>query len=118
MASNGLGLRAGRGPSCILVGLVVVVIILFYSYWGVSSKNSTLLREVNVLEDRLRTLAARKLTSDKKSSALTSELTHLQKEKGKLEGTVKSKDSEINDAKSQLSEKENELSTLHDQEVR
>ena len=118
MASNGLGMRAGRGPSCILVCLVVVVITLFYSYWGVSSKNSTLLKEVSVLEDRMRTLAARKLTSDKKSSALTSELTKLQKEKDKLGENVKSKDLQIEDTNKQLSEKENDLLKLHDQEVR
>lgn len=118
MASNGLGMRAGRGPSCVLICLVVVVITLFYSYWGVSSKNSTLLKEVSVLEDRMRTLAARKLTSDKKSSALSSELTKLQKEKGRLGEILKSKDLQVEETSKQLSEKENELLKLHEQEVR
>ena len=118
MASNGLGMRAGRGPSCVLICLVVLVITLFYSYWGVSSKNSTLLKEVSVLEDRMRTLAARKLTSDKKSSALTSELTKLQKEKGKLVETLKSQVLQVEETSKQLSEKENELLKLHEQEVR
>ena len=118
MASNGLGMRAGRGPSCVLICLVVLVITLFYSYWGVSSKNSTLLKEVSVLEDRMRTLAARKLTSDKKSSALTSELTKLQKEKSKLGETLKSQVLQVEETSKQLSEKENELLKLHEQEVR
>jgi len=64
----------------------------------------------------MRTLAARKLTSDKKSSALTSELTKLQKEKDKLGENVKSKDLQIEDTNKQLSEKENDLLKLHDQE--
>ena len=118
MASNGLGMRAGRGPSCILVCLVVVVITLFYSYWGVSSKNSTLLKEVSILEDRMRTLAARKLTSDKKSAALTSELTKIQEENNKMGEIMKSKDFQIEQTKKQLSEKESELTKLHEQEVR
>ena len=118
MASNGLGMRAGRGPSCVLICLVVVVITLFYSYWGVSSKNSTLLKEVSVLEDRMRTLAARKLTSDKKNSAVTSELTKLQKEKDRLGEILKSKDLQVEETSKHLREKENELLKLHEQEVR
>lgn len=66
----------------------------------------------------MRTLAARKLTSDKKSSALTSELTKLQKEKGKLGETLKSQVLQVEETSKQLSEKENELLKLHEQEVR
>lgn len=66
----------------------------------------------------MRTLAARKLTSDKKSSALTSELTKLQKEKGKLVETLKSQVLQVEETSKQLSEKENELLKLHEQEVR
>ncbi|XP_073242257.1 uncharacterized protein [Porites lutea] len=112
MASNGLMFRAGRGPSFILVGLVVVVIILFYSYWGVSSKNNKLLRDVSVLQDRLRVLAARKLTSDKKSSALVTQLTQLQGEKDKVDVDLKTKDSQVSDVKMRLKEKEQELAAL------
>lgn len=66
----------------------------------------------------MRTLAARKLTSDKKSSALSSELTKLQKEKGRLGEILKSKDLQVEETSKQLSEKENELLKLHEQEVR
>lgn len=66
----------------------------------------------------MRTLAARKLTSDKKSSALTSELTKLQKEKSKLGETLKSQVLQVEETSKQLSEKENELLKLHEQEVR
>ena len=117
MASNGLVFRPGRGPSFILVGLVVIVIILFYSYWGVSSKNNKLLRDVSVLQDRLRVLAARKLTSDKKGSALVTQLTQMQNDKEKFEGEIKTKDSEIDNAKSLLNQKESELQKLTNQEV-
>ena len=117
MASNGLMFRAGRGPSFILVGLVVVVIILFYSYWGVSSKNNKLLRDVSVLQDRLRVLAARKLTSDKKSSALVTQLTQLQGEKDKVDVDLKTKDSQVSDVKMRLKEKEQELAALLAKEV-
>lgn len=109
--------RAGRGPSFILVGLVVVVIILFYSYWGVSSKNNKLLRDVSVLQDRLRVLAARKLTSDKKSSALVTQLTQLQGEKDKVDVDLKTKDSQVSDVNMRLKEKEQELEALLAKEV-
>ena len=117
MASNGFVFRPGRGPSFIFVGLVVIVIILFYSYWGVSSKNNKLLRDVSVLQDRLRVLAARKLTSDKKSSALVTQLTQMQDDKEEIEGVIKSRDSEISELKKLLKTKEEELEKLHAQEV-
>ena len=118
MASNGLVFRPGRGPSFILVGLVVIVIILFYSYWGVSSKNNKLLRDVSVLQDRLRVLAARKLTSDKKTSALSTQLTQLQEEKEKIGGLLKAKDADLGEVRNQVEQKENELVKLHQQQVR
>ena len=118
MASNGFVFRPGRGPSFILVGLVVIVIILFYSYWGVSSKNNKLLRDVSVLQDRLRVLAARKLTSDKKTSALSTQLTQLQDEKEKTDGLIKAKDSDLGEVRNQLEQKKNELVKLHQQQVR
>ena len=117
MASNGLVFRAGRGPSCVLVGLVCVIIILCYSYWGLSSNNQRLIKDVGILEDHLRVLAARKLTSDKKNTMLTKELTQVQKEKEKVEESIRERNVDISDAKNQLKEKGDELSKLHDQEV-
>lgn len=49
MVFNGLVFRLGRGLFFILVGLVVIVIIFFYSYWGVFLKNNKLFRDVSVL---------------------------------------------------------------------
>ena len=114
MASNGIVFRPGRGPSFILVGLVVIVIILFYSYWGVSSKNNKLLRDVSVLQDRLRILAARKLTADKKGSALVSQITQMQEEKEKV---INSKDFTITQMTKTLESREAELREVREQEV-
>lgn len=114
MASNGIVFRPGRGPSFILVGLVVIVIILFYSYWGVSSKNSNLLRDVSVLQDRLRVLAARKLTADKKGSALVSQITQMQDENEKV---INSKDFKIAQMAKTLQSREAELTNVREQEV-
>ena len=114
MASNGIVFRPGRGPSFILVGLVVIVIILFYSYWGASSKNNKLLRDVSVLQDRLRILAARKLTADKKGSALVSQITQMQDEKEKV---INSKDSKITQMTKTLESREAELRKVREQEV-
>lgn len=114
MASNGIVFRPGRGPSFILVGLVVIIIILFYSYWGVSSKNNKLLKDVSVLQDRLRVLAARKLTADKKGSALVSQITQMQDENEKV---VNSKESKISDISKTLKNREAELTKFRQQEV-
>lgn len=117
MASNGLVFRPGRGPSFILVGLVVIVIILFYSYWGVSSKNNKLLRDVSVLQDRLRVLAARKLTADKKGSALLTQITQLQEDKEQKDKVITSKDDRNAELSESLQKKEVELSKVRQQEV-
>lgn len=117
MASNGLVFRPGRGPSFILVGLVVIVIILFYSYWGVSSKNNKLLRDVSVLQDRLRILAARKLTADKKGSALLTQMTQLQEDKEQKDKVITSKDDRNAELSESLQKKEVELSKVRQQEV-
>lgn len=114
MASNGIVFRPGRGPSFILVGLVVIVIILFYSYWGVSSKNNKLLKDVSVLQDRLRVLAARKLTADKKGSALVSQITQMQDENVKV---LNSKDSKISDISKTLQMRVAEITKFRQQEV-
>ena len=76
-----------------------------------------LLRDVSVLHVRLRLLAVRELTSDKKGSALVTKLTKMQDENEKIEGVVKSKESEIGDARSQLQDKVSELLKLHRQEI-
>lgn len=117
MASNGIVFRPGRGPSFILVGLVVIVIILFYSYWGVSSKNSKLLRDVSVLQDRLRVLAARKLTADKKGSALMSQITQMQDEKAMVMKDKASKESTISKLTENLQNKEGQVEKFKEQEV-
>lgn len=49
MVFNGIVFRLGRGLFFIFVGFVVIVIILFYSYWGVFFKNNKLFRDVSVL---------------------------------------------------------------------
>ena len=114
-SSNGvITFRAGRGPSFILVGLVLIVVILFYSYWGVSSKNSKLLKDVSILQDRLRVLAARKLTADKKGSALITQITQLQEESGRA---LNMKDTKISQVLEQMQRKEIELETLQKRQV-
>lgn len=117
MASNGIVFRPGRGPSFILVGLVVIVIILFYSYWGVSSKNNKLLRDVSVLQDRLRVLAARKLTADKKGSALMTQITQMQDEKEKVVKEKMTKESRISELTKNLENKVAEANKFRQLEV-
>ncbi|KAJ7385267.1 hypothetical protein OS493_016338 [Desmophyllum pertusum] len=76
-------------------------------------QNNKLLGDVSVLQDRLRVLAARKLTADKKGSALMSQITQLQGEKDKV---IHAKDSKISEVTSLMQNKVSELTKVREQE--
>lgn len=112
MASNGrVGLRSGS-PSFLVVGLSLVIIVLLYSYWSVSSRNSMLLRDQSFLQDRLRSLTSQKLAMEKKKSSAMAQIANMEKTKRQLEGNVQSSSKE----KSQLNSKVKELEQNLEQE--
>ena len=117
--------RSSRGPSLLVVGLAIAALVLFYGYWSVSSKNSQLLRDVNILQDRLRVLAAQKLAADRKNTALTSQMDEQSRTcRGNLEGERKAREDEKAEHKSRVDnlmrvakDKEEKLDLLESQQV-
>lgn len=79
-----MGLRSGS-PSFLVIGLSLVIVVLLYSYWSVSSRNSMLLKDQTFLQDRLRTLTSQKSKVEQKYVAARSQMTDVEKAKRKLE---------------------------------
>ena len=74
MAANSRGgMRpnsAGKTPSFIVIGLMVVIAILGFNYWNVSSKNSVLVKELSEMSERMRLTSVKKLSVEKRNEAL------------------------------------------------
>ncbi|XP_032218033.1 protein GOLM2 [Nematostella vectensis] len=104
MASTTTKTRAGvrtGAPSFLQIILVVVIVVLLYSYWSVSSRNSKLLRDHVMLQQKIRSLAGKKISIEKKSATLLSQITDLSSEKEKFESAAK----EVEGKKSVLEKK-------------
>ena len=78
----------GGKPSFLLLALCVIIVILLYSYWSLSSRNSLLLRDVTILQSRLRSLTGNKMKVDNKIKRLMSDLTRMQGDSSALKETV------------------------------
>ncbi|XP_031567305.1 protein CASC4-like isoform X2 [Actinia tenebrosa] len=123
MASNGrVGLRSGS-PSFLVVGLSLVIVVLLYSYWSVSSRNSMLLRDQAYLQDRLRSLTSKHLAAEKKKSSAMAQIADMEKKKRQLEGNVMSSSKEKTELNSKiqalqqnLGQEKKKVATLHSQQ--
>ncbi|XP_066976123.1 uncharacterized protein [Macrobrachium rosenbergii] len=60
----------GRTPPYILVGLVLVIVILGFNYWTLSSQNADLSQELEKLQSEIKISAMKQEQSEKKNSAL------------------------------------------------
>ena len=111
--------NAGRTPSFVVVGLMIVIAILGFNYWNVSSKNSMLAREVNENRDRIRFAAVKKLAMEKRNDALMQKVRssdiELEKEKATALNSLREKLEELNNMKRQLETKQEE-SNFHKSE--
>lgn len=78
MASNGRGgLRpAGstRSPPFIVIGLLVVIAILAFNYWNMSSRNNFLNSERQTLTEKYKMATLQKITTDKKNEKMLSQV--------------------------------------------
>ncbi|XP_053638740.1 restin homolog isoform X3 [Cherax quadricarinatus] len=61
---------SGRTPPFILVGLVLIVLILGFNYWTLSSQNADLQQEVEKLQAELKISAMKQEQSETKNAAL------------------------------------------------
>lgn len=113
MAGNGRGqMRAhvgNRSQSFIFIGLLVVIVILCFNYWNVSSKNGLLTKEITDLTDKIRQTAIRKISVEKRNEGLMQQHRECMDASNRANDDNKRKDSDITSLRSQLSEKENIL---------
>ena len=110
MAANGRGYMrpnsAGRTPPFLIIGLLVVISILAFNYWSLSSKNNALTREIDEAEMKYRSVQVRKLDVEKRNA----ELSTLLDEAKKYKQAAQEKDMKLREAE----QKETELNAKID----
>ena len=65
MATNGMArghVRGGRAPQFLTFGLLIVICVLAFNYWNVSSKSKILQKQVQEMTSTLEELAMKKVT--------------------------------------------------------
>ena len=107
MAVNGRGgmrpSNANRTPSFIFIGLLVVIAILGFNYWNVTSKNTTLSRKLTDMSDRLRQTSFDKTSAEARVEEISKRLVEIEKEITQHKQSVQQKGDEINSLTSQES---------------
>lgn len=102
--------NAGRTPSFVVVGLLIVTAILGFNYWNVSSKNSLLAREVNEARERFRVASVKKLAVEKRNDALMQKVSEGEAEINKQKSMLTRRDEELESINKQVDAKRDELS--------
>ncbi|XP_071116360.1 pinin-like [Haliotis cracherodii] len=111
MTANGRGTMRpqGRAPPFLLVGLLVVMCILGYSYWSVASTSSDQASQIVTLQDEVRILSTRKMEADKRSESSNDQIRTLEKRNTNLMSELQEKVKAMESVKSELSRKEEDL---------
>ncbi len=104
--------HASRTPSFIVVGLLVVIAILGFNYWNVSSKNSLLSEEIHEMSERLRLTAVRKLAIEKRNDALLQKVRECDSESERQKTIASRKEEEFNNINAQLTAKRSESDNM------
>ena len=121
MAANARGAmrpaHANRTPSFIFIGLLVVIGILGFNYWNVTTKNSTLSRKLNDMTDRFRKMSVDKTTAESRFEELNKRLKECEHELGTQKTRVTNKDEEINSLTNQLNEVRHQLDTAVEEQT-
>ena len=112
MAANSRGgmrpNNAGKTPSFIVIGLLVVIAILGFNYWNVSSKNSVLVRELAEMSEKLRLTSVKKLAIEKRNDALLQKVRENESDIEKHKTLSQRKEEEVANLNSQLDTKKSE----------
>ncbi|XP_046366800.2 RNA polymerase II degradation factor 1-like isoform X5 [Haliotis rufescens] len=111
MTANGRGTMRpqGRAPPFLLIGLLVVMCILGYSYWSVASTSSDQASQIVTLQDEVRILSTRKMEADKRSESSNDKIGTLEKRNTNLMSELQEKIKAMESVKSELSRKEEDL---------
>ena len=93
---------ATKSPPFLIIGLLVVMCILAYNYWTVSSKNGELLSQVEAYQLDFRSVSDKHLTVEKRAAALTSKLSELQSQLSQAENSAAERENRATDLKGQV----------------
>lgn len=100
---------SGRTPPFLVVGLLVVMGILGFSYWSLNTQYTERQEELLKLQERLRIYAEKRESVEKQNSALQSQLQESQNEEGKFKIALDKKQQEVNNLAEQLRYKEDDV---------
>jgi hypothetical protein len=101
----------GRSPPFIVIGLLVVIAILAFNYWNVSSKNSVLARDIADLSERYRLASVKKLAVEKRNDVLMAKVQETENEVKKNQVILTKKQEELNNINAQHSAVNEEASS-------
>lgn len=108
-----------RSPPFVLVGLLVVIAILAFNYWGASSKNNELLEEIYGLKDQLQQSVGKVERNAKigdtrleEITKLTNELEQLKQEHDRSQTELSEVNDQLNGVKSEVQRCEQEKVTF------
>ncbi|XP_042878880.1 uncharacterized protein LOC122257585 isoform X6 [Penaeus japonicus] len=105
----------GRTPPFILVGLVLVVLILAFNYWTLSSQNADLQQEIEKIQAEVKISAVKQEQSEKKNAALGETVHEMEELSGKLKQKLKEEDDALSKADKANREKNYEITSLKNQ---
>lgn len=106
---------SGRTPPFLLVGLLVILGILGFSYWSLNTQYNDLQTEIQKLQERLRVYAEKRESVEKMNSALQAQLETHKEENRKFKITVDKRDQEVITVGEQLRNREEELNRANSQ---
>ncbi|XP_050401970.1 homeobox protein 2 isoform X2 [Patella vulgata] len=111
MAANGRGgMRpSGRSPPFLLIGLTVVLCIVGFNYWNVSSRNSHLSTDLTALKDQMRSQTAMRINAEKRSENAASRIRDCEENQSRLKQMFDENKMSIKKSKDRLNTKESEL---------
>jgi uncharacterized protein HemX len=101
MVSNGSGRgqmmmrpHSNRSPPFLVIGLLVVIFILGFNYWNLSSRNSNFMNQLSDLQEKYRLVALRKISAEKRNDVLMERIRESEGslEQAKRSGLIKDKD--------------------------
>lgn len=115
VAAKMLRRGTGRTPPFILVGLLLVVLILAFNCWTLSSQNSDLQQEIEKIQAEVKISAVKQEQSEKKNAALGETVHEMEELSGKLKQKLKEEDDALSKADKANREKSYEITSLKNQ---
>ncbi|KAK6188085.1 hypothetical protein SNE40_004345 [Patella caerulea] len=123
MAANGRGgMRpSGRSPPFLLIGLTVVLCIVGFNYWNVSSRNNQLSADLTALRDQMRSQTAMRINAEKRSENSASRIRDCEENKSKIKQmfdetkmSIKKSEDRLNTLESELQSASTDLKRCQD----